>query len=277
MSHLNGKFVSVHTAIERAYRDLGMDEDFNVSDAIEWAGEALELIGRPMQLLSGEPALLKIENYKAKLPCDLHHIVTCKGAEDAECDEDEYDKGVNYIAMRYSTDAFHHAYCSKSKDKDYQSSLTYKVNNNFITTNFEKGLVSMAYLRIPTDGNGYPLIPDNIKYAMAVTGHLKYKLGFIRWMQGKMPAAVYQKLEQDRDWYIGAAQNAGLNVGPDMMESLKNNWVRLIPKINQHADGFATVGDREQRIIHNSRRRTTGTGGAADPENTFFNYKDSNS
>lgn len=274
---MNGKFVSVHTAIERAYRDLGMDEDFNVSDAIEWAGEALELIGRPMQLLDGEPALLKIVDYKAKLPCDLHHIVTCKGAINAECDEEEYDRGVKYTAMRYSTDAYHHAYCSKSKDHQCDSDLTYKVNNNFISTSFETGLVSMAYKRIPTDKDGYPLIPDDIKYGLAVSGHLKYKLGFIRWMNGKMPERVYKSLEADRDWYIGAAQNRGLNVTADMMESLKNSWVRLIPKINQHADGFAGVGSREQRIIHNSRRRDAGTGGAADSENTFFNYTDSNS
>jgi len=267
---MNGKFVSVHTVIERAYRDMGMGENLNVSDSMEWAGEALELIGRPIQLLDGEPAVLEIENYRAQLPCDLHQIITCRGSENGELDEDKCDKDVSYTAMRYSTNAFHHSYCNNSKDYNCESDLTYKVNNNFITTNFETGIVSMAYMRIPTDSNGFPLIPDDIKYQMAVAAHIKMKLGFISMMKGKMPSGVYSKLEQDRDWYIGAAQNRGLNVSPDMMESIKNNWVRLIPKINHHASGFASVGEREQRIVHNSRDTRSNSGSTASDENTFF-------
>jgi hypothetical protein len=56
-----------------------------------------------------------------------------------------------------------------------------------------------------------------------------------------------RKIEQERDWYIGAAQTRGHMPSVDMMESIKNNILRLIPKINQHSDGFASSGSQEQR------------------------------
>ena len=61
--------------------------------------------------------------------------------------------------------------------------------------------------------------------------------------------------------------------GIDMMESLKNNFIRLIPKINQHADGFASAGNPEQRILHNSAASSKGSSNTDKAiGRTFFNY-----
>ena len=35
--------------------------------------------------------------------------------------------------------------------------------------------------------------------------------------------------------------------GLDMAENLKNSWTRLIPKINQHFNGFKDIGKQEDR------------------------------
>jgi len=269
----NGKYVSVHTIIEKAYRDLGLSDDINFGDAVEWIGEAIELIGTPMQL-SDKVANIDICSYKGKLPCDLHLITTSRAATGITV-EDLAETPCRFTAMRYSTDAFHHHYCNSCKDHGCDSDLTYKVNDNYVFTNFETGVVQMSYKAIPTDKDGFPLVPDDIKFKEGVAGHLKWKIAFIRWANGKMPAAVYQKLEQDRDWYIGAAQNRGHMPSVDQMESIKNNWIRLIPKINQHADSFRSAGHREERYTHNSNASRT-PNPSGDKGDTFFNYKDSN-
>ena len=45
MSIWNGKYVSVNNIISKVYRDMDMSDQLNISDAVEWCGEALELIG----------------------------------------------------------------------------------------------------------------------------------------------------------------------------------------------------------------------------------------
>lgn len=251
----NSKYTSVFEIIGKVYRDLGMADQINLADAIEWAGEAIELIGAPYHL-SPKTERVTIQSYKGVLPCDLHYIETTKGIPATITgDEDVCDIDTSsYKAMRYSTDSFHHWYCGGSYFNDHycNSDLTYTVNDDYIYTNFEEGYVLISYKAIPIDSNGYPKIPDDPKFKNAVAYHIMWRLAFIKYMQGKMPGPVYQVIERDRDWYIGAAQTRGNMPSVDMMETIKNNWIRLIPKINQHADGFKNAGSAEQRFTHNS-------------------------
>lgn len=249
----NGKYVSIEPIVAKVYRDMGMSDELNLMDAIEWAGEAMEFIGATVYLEEKVQAL-DVISHKAKLPCELHYIQTAAGYEVAldtlgDCDI----KTMTFTAMRYSTDAYHHWKCGQSQDHACVSDMTYTINDDYIFPNFEEGKILVSYMAIPVDDRGYPRIPDDVKFKEAVSSHIKWRLGFIRWMSGKIPGAVYQKLEQDRDWYIGAAQTRDKMPSMDMMESIKNNWLRLIPKINQHADGFSSAGSPEQRISHNSK------------------------
>jgi len=43
----------------------------------------------------------------------------------------------------------------------------------------------------------------------------------------------------------------------DQLEGIKNNIIRLIPKINQHSDAFKTANHQEQRNILSSRHNRT--------------------
>lgn len=266
----SSKYVGIDTIIAKVYRDMQVDGLVNPMDAVEWVGEAIEMIGAPMQYTE-KVARVTIKNYRAKLPCDLHYIITTKGRPGTISDDVCDNTASGYVAMRYSTDAFHHSYCKNNNDVRCTSSLTYKVNDDFIFPNFETGYVLIAYKGIPVDDNGYPKVPDDPKFKEAVASHIKMRIGFLQAAAGKMPTWVYQKLEQDRDWYIGAAQTRGVTPSLDMAESIKNNWIRLIPKINQHADGFASAGDAEQRIIHNATGGSTSSDSSQDNDNTFFN------
>ena len=274
MSIWNGKYVSVQNVISKAYRDLGYSDQINLNDAVEWAGEAIELIGSP-GTLKEKVTTIEIKSYKAKLPLDLHQIQTTHGKSgtvNADCLDDEQ----GFVAMRYSTDAMHHFYCANSKDRFCSSTFTYKVNDDYLFTNYEEGAIRMSYWAIPTDEVGFPLIPDQIKFREAVAGHIKWKLGFQLMMRGAINQQAYQILERDRDWYIGAAQTAGQMPGIDMLESLKNNFIRLIPKINQHADAFRSAGDPEVRYTHNSTSSTIGeSSDGKDTSDTLIHYKDS--
>tara|TARA_R110000796_G_scaffold43634_4_gene107186 strand:- start:6907 stop:7728 length:822 start_codon:yes stop_codon:yes gene_type:complete len=270
MSLFNGKYVSVETIISKVYRDMGMSGAIEFGDALEWAGEAMELIGANNYLIESVKEVF-VNEYRACIPIELFQIITVGASPVADdTPQEECREGKSFTQMRYSTDANHHWYCDSSNDSNCQGSLTYKVNDSFIFTNFKTGYVKIAMVSMPVDDRGFPQIPDDPKFKEAVAGHIKWKLAFIKWSNGKMPGAVYQKLEQDRDWYIGAAQNRGVMPGVDMMESIKNNWLRLIPKINQHADGFKSAGEAEQRFNHNTVGGSDGRNSNQSDTETYF-------
>lgn len=264
------KHVSIFNIINSVYRDLNLSEPINIVDAVEWAGEALELIGAALYYQEVVEVLL-VKDYKAKLPVGLHYIETAGGfvTEDIlHCPESN-----QFTQMKYSTDAYHHSYCKNNKDCLCISNLTYKVNEDYIFPNFETGFIKISYKRIPIDNEGYPSIPDDIKFRRAVSYYLQEKIGFIKWSQGKMPEAVYRKIEVNKEWAMGAANTSANMPSVDMMESIKNNWIRLIPKINQHSDGFKSMNIQEQRYTHNTINNASLLGNPSN-ENTFFNYSD---
>lgn len=259
MSVWNGKYISVNVIIEKVYRDMGMIDQLDLGNAVEWIGEAMELIGSPMQLRE-RIGLVEIKHKKGKLPTDMHLLITSSAAPNTTCDQAK-----RFIQMRYSTDAYH-MFCTECQDGQCNSDITYIINDDYIFVNFDKGVVRLSYKAIPVDENGYPLIPDDIKFKNAVSYHLMWKLAFIKMMNGKIAAGLYDRIVADRDWYIGAAQTRGNMPSVDEMQSIKNNWLRLIKKVDQHSDGFKGMGHQEDRIIHNS----------IGPVNTGSDLKDSN-
>jgi hypothetical protein len=246
MSTWNGKYVSLATIIEKIHRNTKGIHRIDFYDAIEWAGEALELIGSVFTLKDSHTCI-EIEDYKGKLPCDLYLIMGVR----------EYD---HKYPMRYTTDTFHSALvCQDINMNCAGSDLTYSINQDYMFTSFQEGTVEMSYKAIPTDDMGYPLIPDDIKFIQAVQFYILERLDYIGLRTGSVQQYIYEKSSLERDWYIAAAQNRRNLLSIDGMESLKNNWLRLIPKINQHSDNFKTAGNPEERRTHNIKG-STGSG-----------------
>jgi len=258
----NAKYTSLKTIIAKAYRDMGLGEIIDISDAVEWAGEAMEFIGSSYSWIDKREILHIIEG-KAKLPCDLHRLnmITCHVTEDDLGDcfmEEKSDEHVHWFPMMYSTDLYHkkHRYC-ESIHKHTSCDYTYILNDDYVFTNFDDGYVNLSYKGILTDENGWPMIPDDIKFKSAVAYHIMMKLAFIKLIAGTISESIYAKLAQERDWYIAAAQTRGHMPSIDQLEGIKNNIIRLIPKINQHSDAFKTANHQEQRNILSSRHNRT--------------------
>ena len=226
---INGKVLSIQHVIEKVFRDTGIVEGVDLHDAIEWAGEAVELIGAPSSL-QNKVACIDISSGRGDLPCDLHLVMQFR-----------YKTANGYVAMAYASDNFH-MHCNPSPDLSCKSSVTYTLSNDCVFTNFSSGTVEVAYRALPTDKNGWPTIPDDIKFVKAVEYYIREKIDYKLWRSGKIPQGVYEKTVQDQVWYLGAAQTRMAMPSVDKMKNIKNNWLRLIPKINQEEDFFATLG-----------------------------------
>jgi len=118
--------------------------------------------------------------------------------------------------------------------------ITFDLNNNHITLSVKEGNVCMAYLAVPTDDEGLPLIPDDTSYQLAIKKYLTMKIDYIAWRKGELRSDIFQHSEQEWQWYVGQAGNKAKMPNIDQMEGIKNQVMRLLPKINHHETFFST-------------------------------------
>lgn len=99
---INGK-ISLNEIIAKVYADLDLKEGTHpISDFIEWSAEALKKIGAFPSFDNkvagkGDEDPLKIINYQAVLPCELHSVQQVAYSSSADGP---------YFAMRYATGSF---------------------------------------------------------------------------------------------------------------------------------------------------------------------------
>ena len=248
---LSGKYIPIDGIIERAYRETGRNMiDWN--DAIVWIGDCLDLIGIPDQYktiitdgLNGNPDPIKVENYRAELPADFIELIGMR-EHDTNMPLDKsfgsYTQTPNdtlqYFNDRYDTDSV----------RDY----SYQINDHFIFFTFEEGEIEMVYKAFPIDERGFPLIPDNTKYRLALQNYVCSKIAHQEWIKdpnnsGKR--AIFNDFDREALWYIGAAQTNAIMPDLTTMEALKNNWLRAIPKVDQFENGFKYMNKHERRRI----------------------------
>lgn len=71
---IDNKLVSSKAVLAKVISDLDLKEDeIRITDISEWIGEAMEKIGA-VQQLEHKTANIRIEDYQAKLPCDLYRL-----------------------------------------------------------------------------------------------------------------------------------------------------------------------------------------------------------
>lgn len=134
---------------------------------------------------------------------------------------------------------------------DYQ----YKIDDDYIYTNFETGFIELSYKAFVTDDHGFPKIPDDQKYIEAIKWSIIEQLDYKKWRVGEITDKVYTKSEQNRDWYIAAARNKANIPSMQKMESLKNMFLRSIQKTDEYATYFKYSNIPEKRYTWNNKTR----------------------
>lgn len=127
--------------------------------------------------------------------------------------------------------------------------LQYGIKPGYIMTNAPCGYLKMSYSTIPTDEDGYVLIPDNPAYMEAIYWYIASKIGFQRYVKGEMNQRVYYDMKTSWNFYCKQAYAEAMLPNEDEMESIKNSWNKLMPELNAHSKFYSTVGER-QRIYN---------------------------
>ena len=79
--------------------------------------------------------------------------------------------------------------------------FTYIISDSFIKTNVKDGYLMVSYQAIPTDADGYPLIPDLISFKDALYWYINMKLLYPKWKLGTVRDAVYYDARRSWNYY----------------------------------------------------------------------------
>lgn len=235
--------------MEGIYRDGKISEEINFLDCVNWSAEALESIGAYSQFQQ-KTATATLCNYRVELPCDFERIL---GMSFGAWPMHEATSNYGNI-LPDSTVTSDDVFKVNNQVKDLPQSLstvtedtfTYLINNNFIYSNLKDGDITLSYLAIPADCDGFPLIPDNYYYVKAIKAYITYMFDRMQWRMGNIADKVYMESKDDWQWYIRAAKSAGSFPNIDGMENFKNMWLRLYPQMNQYNGFFRKLAAQER-------------------------------
>ena len=184
---INKGYVKMEPVLESIYQDAGY-QTLQWDEALSWTGRVLSLLGIPNLYIKkvtngrgGNLPPIKVENYRGELPDDfvtsiqsreynykIPMYITTSTFDDTY--EDIYKEGLIPFSEReseiYDQD-WYEAYVPRDSNR-YGLHLNYRLDSNFIVTNFKEGLVEMAYKAFPLDEDSRPLIPNDEKIIRAV-------------------------------------------------------------------------------------------------------------
>ena len=218
------KYISVRQILDDLLAD-DMMRGLSLERAVNYAAEFMQVVGMPPEF-ENKVEKVEIENWRGKLPCDLYEIVQVKDP-----------KGFAYISAEGS-------FGNRNHPEQYPA-FTYKVKGDIIFTSTKDIDLLVSYLAIPTDDYGFPLIPENAAYIRALELYIQKRYFTILFNNGKINQNVLANTQQEYAFYVGQAQSDLIRPSLDQMESIKNMWTTLIPKMYKHADGFKTVNNPE--------------------------------
>lgn len=270
---LSGKYVSIGEIINEVYRDKAYKYELPQSDAIEWAVEAMELIGAPMGLIQKQE-VIKFEGNRAKIPLDLVSINQIAGSFSGSypfamsisssnfmvapinssfhisqdlliganiqpnlSDQVGVDINGNPVYAVQNTNIIFPKGTTDTNKYGHLNYANYSINNNYIFTNFNEGYLFISYMAIPVDCNGLPMIPDDRRYKQAVKAFICKNIDYILYRKGELSRDIFNHSETEWYFYVASAGNKAKMPNIDGMQTLLNQ-IKLVSSRNSHNKFF---------------------------------------
>lgn len=278
---LSGKNISSQEVIRRVLRDNPVSQSIPYVDAVEWVVDTLDLINAP-RTYSPEIAMVKIEDYKGKLPCNYKQMTQATGSTTLGgifpltysqntfhpngeninnntniSTQDTTWNGLvvdlnqpvgvdtsgnpvfNYIDSQTLTSL--PLQLVEMLRKNVPRYATYTLNDDYIFTSYKEGYALLSYLAYPFDCDGYPMIPDDIKFKLACQWAVQEKLDYMLWRQGKIDDKIMRYTTDQRNWYVGAAQSSANQLNLDDMESMRKTFTKIMLRTDLHKKAFVQM------------------------------------
>lgn len=218
-----------YTNIRRIMDELNKHpllSDITLEQVVSYLVTFINIFGIP-KLYQDKETIVKIEQYRGLLPCDLisiNQVMDCK----------------TKLCLRSSTNTF----------TNCDSKYTFRVQGRAIITSLQEGEILVSYKSIPIDEDGFPLLIDNSVFIEALKEYIKKEYFSILFDLGKLNQAVLQHTEQRYAWLAGQLRSEFTIPSISEMESIKNMWTRPIQNNNEFYTGFKNLGNQEPLKVH---------------------------
>ena len=140
-------------------------------------------------------------------------------------------------------------YTSAFKDTNISTDYQYTTKPGYILTNVPDGYLKLSYYAIPRDADYYPLIPETQSYFEALYWYIVMKLKYPEYLGGRLNREIYYDIKRSWNYYCKQAYGDAMMPNTDDMESIKNNWLRIVPVQDEHDSFYSTIGEK-QRIYN---------------------------
>jgi len=107
----------------------------------------------------------------------------------------------------------------------------------------------MSYTAVPTDEEGFPMIPDHMSFIDAVYWYVNMKIRYLQMAtEGtRIAQTLFQHAESKWRFYVRQAYGkAMMPSGVGQFEALKNQWLRLMPTPNEAETFFQYLNTKEE-------------------------------
>lgn len=230
------KNVPIDQVISKVIADLDISEESQrMDDYTEWASEAIELIGAPLQLetvsnVDDEASPIKVNGYQGRIPNDAVNILSVYYSD---------RENGPFIKINKSTSI-------NQSQKNQSYDVYYYFKPGYICVNKESGYIKVIYQRHQRDTNGRLLIPNLISYIEAIYWYIVMKLTYPRWRVGMVRDQVYYDSKKSWRFFRNKAYGDIMMPTLDDMRNIKNTWNRLVPNPSEDANDFAGIGNQEK-------------------------------
>jgi len=249
---LNSKTVNINTIIERVKKDFPRTEEINREDVIEWVWEALSKIAAPAQYVEMY-SLIKVQNYKGRLPSWLHEVKLVRYlTDDISLYDNEQaleDARKSGIQLHLSLDPF--LLSEGTTEGRYGlpvSNKVYILDQNYIKIPYQEAILEVVYNALPLDTNNEPLVPQEIYYIEAVKWYCVMKLAWRLYVMDQTYQSIFQYAEREWLHYVNSASEKAKIPNEDGLVALRNQYLRIVPNLHRNrnrrgASGSATFNE----------------------------------
>lgn len=225
------RYISIREALSRTLRHPLL-QDVDLEQVIQYAIDFIGIHGLP-DMYQHKEEVLHIKDFKAELPCDCISIEMVKDCKSG-------------ISMRSMTDVFNpqRNHVNLEERRRFHE-LSFKTQGRTFFASFPEGDVAMAYLAIPVDEEGLPLLIDDPQYLLALDAYIKREVFVVLFDQGKITQPVLHSAEQRYAWASARLTTHFKVPSVSEMESITRMWNTLIPRTTEFDRQFESLGNRE--------------------------------
>lgn len=135
--------------------------------------------------------------------------------------------------------------CSGLNTANPSLGFQYSIKPGYIMCNVSDGYLKLSYDAIPTDEDGYALIPDMTSYTEAIYWYITMKMLYPKLLRGEINRQDYYDIRRSWNFYRQQAYAEAMMPNEDGLESIKNNWNKIVPEFRDHNSFYSHTGERQ--------------------------------